>query len=217
MKRQLIALMILGIMAVLGACQGGQPTIMTTQSAESITFARQLGINYKELKNDQTILATVDKIGITRLEVEQGKIREQFTMEMAKTGFDTEYENPMLTDEAVLQHLIENYVLFLEAKKKDLVISDREVQAYIDTEKAGMKDLNSKDIQVMRDYACGRGMTMDQFLDSFFADYREQFSIGYLRESILRGITDAEARTSAWDQYKADLIQQYQPVIVTYK
>lgn len=182
-------------------------------SIYAISGANQLGREYRGLAEDNSILASVDKINITRLDIEQFKVRQRLMVEIADTGFDTEYNNSWTTDEVVLQHLIEDHVLYLEAVEKDLAISDKDTQDNISIIKKVIKEKNSQDIQVFYDYISGCGMTVDQYFDSCFSIYKEALSIGKLRGTILKDIADSDMRASTWSQYRADLVQKYQSQI----
>jgi hypothetical protein len=184
-------------------------------SIELASYIQQLNNFYPNLAADNHVVATVDQFCITRHDVELYKMNEQISITINSLFIKTEKRNPLLNKKAILKDLIEEHVLYLEAQKRGLVASDDAVNQYVSTEKAYFEDLDIKELAVYRDLLDRQGLTADQYYDSMKPRYKAVISIGNLKVAILRG-SSWDERTEAWDQYRSDIMKQYQSLIHIY-
>lgn len=204
MKKKVLMLLIIGIAVVL---------VVGAVVINAISVAEQLGNKQSALTTDSTVLAVVGGYQITRFDFEKYRIIHQFMIEIAKTGYDEEYVIAELSDEEIIAKLIENKLLFIEAEKNGLIVSDEKIHDYINELIKVIDSTDSKDVSVLKDYIRGQDMTIDEYFNSYFDTYKEQMSIGKLRFNALGRIEDMKEATVKWEQYKKELVQNNQSII----
>ena len=175
----------------------------------AISPAKQLGINSTSTGNLTKELAVVGNYVITAQDVVNYKNTLQLQniyIEMVGTKVA-----PAALDEAgILNHLIENDILYLEAEKQGLIVTDTKVDEYLTSMKEYYaKSKDTPEIALIRDFASGKGMSLNDYLYANKSVYKMLLSIGQLRSKYLVGITAYQQQIEKWDQVKADLFQLY--------
>lgn len=102
----------------------------------------------------------------------------------------------------------------MEAEKQGLVVSDEEVDQYLDTLKTYFA--NSKDadvISLLREFVSGKGMTLNDYIDALKPRYKQQMSFGQLKAKYITDTKTVEEYELKLNQFKANLVSQYQSEI----
>lgn len=99
------------------------------------------------------------------------------------------------------------------AEKQGLLIADSDVDQYIVTMKEYAKNDNSPELTLIREYASGRGLTLDEYFNSIKPLYKKLMSIGNLRSKYVAGSTSFTEETAKWQQVKTQLVKGYQSQI----
>jgi hypothetical protein len=183
-------------------------------ASNAISRAKQIGIDAKNSTVEKIDLASVDGIIITSIDVENYRNYEMI-LKLYYESADSSYTFTEKTDQEILNHLIENAVLYLEAEKQGLVVSDRDVDNFTEQTKEDIIKADDQQLtDMMKEYLSGKGLTMNEYIDNNKLMYKQLLSIGVLRGKYVVNITSSDARIEEWNNIKKELMTQYQSVII---
>jgi hypothetical protein len=182
----------------------------------AISPAKQLGIDSTDTDIAKVDLARVGNITITSMDLASFRIIDQLN-QVYSEYYNTDQVYIPKSDEELLNDLIENAVLYFEAERQGLIISDDAVNKYIDSMKTYYAENKDSDvISMLREYTRGKGMILNEYLDASKPIYKQQLSIGNLRAKYVPVVTTLAEEAEKWEQAKNDIVAQYQSEIFIY-
>lgn len=183
-------------------------------SISAASAAKQIGQNISEKieSMEDQVIAKVGSHEITNIDVETYKNSLLFLRLFVNlVNPDAEVED--MTEGQIIQDLANNYILYSEAEKMELVVSDVVVNNYIEEQKRLFKKIDPEEAALIENFANGLGLTMDQYFDSLAPIYKRQLSIGNLRAKYVTEDMTFDEQVSIWQQERENIISQNQSMI----
>ena len=183
----------------------------------AVSKARQLGLESKKINSSSTAkdLAKVGSVKINAKDVENYKINMKLQQAYIEISGASEVV-PQMTDKEVLDKLIENAALYLEAEKLGLVVPEKTVNDYIASMKKAFIVDKSKELNLLRDYVDGLGITLNEYIDNIKPLYIKLMSVGRLRSVLVGESNSLDESVSKWNDVKKEIAQKYQSQVELY-
>lgn len=207
MKKRLLALALVLFMF---------PTIIyINRLAAGASPAFIAGRNARDLLADDTLLVKIEDYEITQNDIDRYINLQKFTEIIAESDYEHDYTSVLDTG-AALENLVRNRLYYIEARNRNLVVADEVVSSYIDNMRSAFKNtdiLESKEGQILVEFAHGMGMTVDQYLEELFPVYKELLSIGKLKAEIIDPQASLDEQQEEWQEFGQDLFEIYSHLI----
>lgn len=171
---------------------------------------KMLGAEFKQTVEDESVLANVGGTAITQHQVNTIKYGMKI---MEAISQQTNNNNQFIvSDQEILNHLIEQRILFLQAVEEGVEITGDELDRYLESYKEVFSNASSDDVsaKAARDYAAGQDMSIEEYIDSLRPIYEIELSASALKALYVKDIQDKEEAERKWNQIRTKIIEERQ-------
>lgn len=154
-------------------------------------------------KNDETIVATINDSEITMKQFEAYKL----TINSSKDG------QKMLSDKEILDMLIDKEVVYIEALKNNISVSDSFVDESINSSKE-LVTQNQSEYNQLKDYISGLGITEEQYWENAKPAYKKALMWGQYKKILKKAyaeknnIKDQNELNNQFEEYYKNNIKE---------
>ena len=189
-------------------------TYVAINAANSASTAKQIGHSISEVidKTEEKIVAKVGKHEITNRDIEMYKMSLMFyRLYLNLANPEAEVED--MTVDQIIQDLANNFILYSEAEKLGLVVSDDMVNSYIENQKKLFNEVDPDEATLFENFAKGLGLSINQYYDLLTPVYKRELSIGNLRAKYIAEDMTFDQQVLVWQQKRESIISQNQSMI----